>query len=39
MVTRRTLLAFTAPATARYIAVAVPAWRTGDPDLTELAVT
>lgn len=30
---------FTAPASARYIAVAVPAWRTGDPDLVHLAVT
>jgi hypothetical protein len=29
---------FAAPATARYVAVAIPAWRSGDPDLIELAV-
>jgi hypothetical protein len=29
---------FAAPATARYVAVAVPGWRSGDPELIELAV-
>ncbi|WP_432979488.1 hypothetical protein [Dactylosporangium sp. CA-233914] len=29
---------FAAPATARYVAVSVPGWRSGDPELIELAV-
>jgi hypothetical protein len=29
---------FAAPATARYVAVAIPGWRSGDPELIELAV-
>ncbi|MBM2618481.1 discoidin domain-containing protein [Actinoplanes sp. LDG1-06] len=29
---------FTAPATARYVAVAAPGWRTGNPELVELRV-
>jgi hypothetical protein len=31
--------AFGSPVSARYVAVAAPQWRTGDPDLVELAVT
>jgi hypothetical protein len=31
--------AFSAGTSARYVAVTVPAWRTGDPDLVDLAVT
>ncbi len=34
-----TYTAFTTATSARYVAVAVPAWRTGDPDLIHLVVT
>ncbi|MDY7090713.1 MAG: discoidin domain-containing protein [Actinomycetota bacterium] len=34
-----TYTGFGSPASARYVAVAVPQWRAGDPELTELEVT